>query len=87
MVPSSWPGTYENGCRKLEPNAVHSNRLSVGERLLRELHLKLRDAFLNGEIFYSMKEIRVLADAGASTTTPSGRTPRWGTNLQHRRRG
>ena len=39
---------------------------------------KLRDEFLNGEIFYSMKELRVLAERWrASTTTPSGRTPRW----------
>ena len=35
---------------------------SVGKRLLRELQLEARDEFLNGEIFYSMKEIRVLAE-------------------------
>jgi putative transposase len=34
----------------------------VGERLLRKLQLETRDEFLNGEIFYSMKEIRVLAE-------------------------
>jgi len=28
----------------------------MGERVLRELHGKLRDEFLNGEIFYSLKE-------------------------------
>src|SRR5580698_7478601 len=33
---------------------------------------KLRDEFLNGEIFYSIKELRVWLSAGASTTTPSG---------------
>ena len=37
---------------------------------------KLRDEFLNGEIFYSMKEIRCLWSDAASTTTPSGRTLR-----------
>jgi hypothetical protein len=37
-------------------------RFPVGERLLRKLQLEAtRDEFLNGEIFYSMKEIRVLA--------------------------
>ena len=37
---------------------------------------QLRDELLNGEIFYSMKELCVLAERCASTTTPSGRTPR-----------
>jgi len=48
---------------------------------------KLRDEFLNGEIFYSIKELRVLAEAGVSITTPSGHTPRWVTNHQRRRHG
>ena len=34
----------------------------MGEPLLRELNSKLRDEFLNGEIFYSIKELRVLAE-------------------------
>ena len=46
---------------------------------------KLRDEFLNGEFFYSIKELRVLASAGASTTRPSDHTPRWATGRQHRR--
>ena len=33
----------------------------MGERLLRSFNSKLRDEFLNGEIFYSIKELRVLA--------------------------
>jgi transposase InsO family protein len=37
---------------------------------------KLRDEFLNGEIFYSMKEIRCWQSGGEFTTTPSGHTPR-----------
>ncbi len=42
---------------------VHRTRLSMGERLLRELQLQgLRDEFLNGEIFYSLKEVQVLAE-------------------------
>ena len=48
---------------------------------------KLRDEFLNGEIFYSMKEIRCWRSGGASTTTPSGRTPRWATDHRRRRHG
>jgi Integrase core domain len=34
----------------------------LGERLLRELKLELRDEFLNGEILYSLKEVQVLAE-------------------------
>ena len=41
----------------------------------------------NGEIFYSMKEIRVLAEHGAYTTTPSGHTLRWAINHQPQRLG
>ena len=45
---------------------------------------KLRDEFLNGEIFDSMKELR---SAGASTTTPSGHTLRWAIDHPLRKRG
>jgi transposase InsO family protein len=48
---------------------------------------KLRDEFLNGEIFYSMKELRVLAERCASTTTPSDHTHRWATERQRRLHG
>jgi putative transposase len=34
----------------------------MGERVLRELNSKLRDEFRNGEIFYSLKEVQVLAE-------------------------
>jgi len=34
----------------------------MGERILRIVPLQLRDEFLNGEIFYSIKELRVLAE-------------------------
>jgi hypothetical protein len=44
---------------------------------------KPRDEFLNTEIFYSIKQLRVLANAGAFTTTPSDQTPRWATSRQH----
>ncbi len=57
----------------------------MGELPLREFNSKLRAQLLNGEIFYSMKEIRVLAEGGESTTTPSGRALRWVTG--HRRTG
>ncbi len=43
-------------------DAVHRAWLAVGERLLRASTSKLRDEFLNGEIFYSIKELRVLAE-------------------------
>ena len=34
----------------------------MGERLLRSFNSKLRDEFLNGEIFYSLKEVQVVAE-------------------------
>jgi len=40
---------------------------------------KLRDEFLNGEIFYSMKEIRVLAERCEYTSTRYDHTLRWAT--------
>jgi putative transposase len=45
-----------------QQNTVDRTRLSPGERLLRELNSKLRDEFLNGEIFSSIKELRVLGE-------------------------
>jgi hypothetical protein len=56
---------------------LHIARLTLGERLPRKFHSKLREELLNGEIFYSVKEIRLLVDAGTSTATAPGRTPRW----------
>ena len=38
------------------------------------LNSKLRDEFLKGEIFYSLKECRSWMNAEVFTTTPSGRT-------------
>ena len=40
---------------------------------------KLRDEFLNGEIFYSIKNCVCWPSVGAFTTTPSDRTLRWAT--------
>lgn len=43
-------------------NAVPRTWQALGGRLLRELQFELRDEFLNGEIFYSIKEVRVLTE-------------------------
>ena len=43
-------------------DVVHRTRFAVGERLLRELQLQTQERVLNGEIFFSMKELRVLAE-------------------------
>jgi transposase InsO family protein len=42
---------------------VNRTRLAVEERILRELQLQDARWFLSGEIFYSNKEQRVLADS------------------------
>ena len=45
---------------------------------------KLRDEFLNGEILSTRsRNCACWPDAGASTTTPSGHTPRWVTDHRH----
>ena len=43
-------------------DAVYRTRLSLGERHCESFNSKLKDEFLNGEIFYSIKELRVLAE-------------------------
>jgi hypothetical protein len=43
-------------------DALYRTGKSLGERLLRGFNSKLRDEFLNGEIFYSLKEVQVLAE-------------------------
>jgi len=48
---------------------------------------KLRDEFLIGEIFYSLKEVKVLAERWRATTTPKGRIPRWATDHLRRLHG
>jgi Integrase core domain len=60
MGRSSWPKTCGNGWRTPE------QRLYIGPGAPREsgycesINSKLRDEFLNGEIFYSLKEVQVL---------------------------
>ena len=50
-------------------------KLDVAKRL-KEL-ARMRDEFLNGEIFYSLEEVALRAGRRASTTTPNGDSPRW----------
>jgi len=48
---------------------------------------KLRDEFLNGEIFYSSRKCRSWLNAGGFTTTPSGPTPRLAIAPRHLKPG
>ena len=62
-----WPGVRGQRPAQMagehrSQDTVHRTRLAMGERLLRSFNSKLRDEFLNGEIFYSIKELRVLAE-------------------------
>jgi putative transposase len=43
-------------------NTVHRTRFPMENGYCESFNSKLRDKFLNGEIFYSIKEIRVLAE-------------------------
>ena len=45
---------------------------------------KLRDEFLNGEIFYSLKEAQILTERWRGTTTLCARTRRSGIGHRHR---
>ena len=47
---------------------------------------KLRDELLNAEIFYTLKEAKVLIERCAPTTTPSDHTVHWATDHPLRRR-
>ncbi|GGC73479.1 hypothetical protein GCM10011504_58540 [Siccirubricoccus deserti] len=40
-------------------------------------YARLRDELLNGEVFHTVAEARVLPSTGGGTTTRSGRTHRW----------
>jgi hypothetical protein len=51
-----------------------------------EISQQLRDELLNGEIFYSLKEGRLLSSNGGTTTTLSGRTHRSDIDHQRHRR-
>ncbi len=48
--------------RNRSKDAVHRTRRPWENGYCESFNSKLRDEFLNGEIFYSMKEIRVLAE-------------------------
>ena len=61
------PGVHRPGCAGLDcrgwrPHSVYRAGQPLGERLLRELHAKLRDELLDGEIFYSLGEARVVIE-------------------------
>ena len=51
------------------------------------LNSKMRDEFLNGEIFYSLKEVRVLTERWRATTTPRVHILRRATDRQRRPHG
>jgi putative transposase len=48
---------------------------------------KLRNEFVNGEVFYSLRRCRCWQNAGGFTTTPSAHTLRSAADRQHRKRG
>ena len=53
---------------------------------IESFNARLRDELLDGEIFYSLREARIVIESWRrATTTRSGRTPHLDTSHQHRR--
>ena len=60
-----WAGVHCQGIAEVagesgHEDVVHRAGKSVGERICESFNGKLRDEFLNGEIFYSLKEAQIL---------------------------
>jgi integrase-like protein len=53
--------------------------------MLESFNARLRDELLDGEIFYLLREARIVIDSWRATTTRSGRMPHLDTSHQHRR--
>ena len=63
MAPSSSPAICANGLQTQVQKTLYIEPGSPWENgYCESFNSKLRDEFLNGEIFYSMKEIRILAE-------------------------
>lgn len=61
------PGVRGSGRSRLDQgrrrqDRLHRARVTLGERILRELHARFRDEFLNGEVFYSLREAQILIE-------------------------
>ena len=82
-APSSSPAICANGLRNGDENAYIEPGSPWENGYCESFNSKLRDEFLNGEIFYSMKEVRVLAERWQFITTLSGLTRRW--DIDHQR--
>ncbi len=62
MALSSWPAICANGLQHRCKDTLHGRVFLWENGSCESFNSKLRDEFLNGEIFYSMKEIRILAE-------------------------
>ena len=49
---------------------------------IESFNARLRDELLDGEIFYSLAEARIVIESVGATTTPRGRTDPWDTSRQ-----
>jgi putative transposase len=80
--PRQWLDTTGTKTLYIEPGSPREN--GYGE----SFNSKIRDQFLNGEIFHSMKELLLLAERWRGHyNTVRPHTPRWDINLQHPRNG
>src|ERR1700733_13557500 len=84
MAPSSWRRHFENGSAVgaktayIEPGSPWEN----GN--IESFNRKLRDELLNGEIFYTLNEAKIVIGAWRRhTTIPCDRIHRWATDRQH----
>ena len=71
----------------LAPTAANTCTSSRENGYCEGLNSKLRDEFLDGEIFYTLKEARVLAERRRVYCNTEGQHSSLGTNRQHQRRG
>ena len=82
-VLSSSPGICGNGSPARERRRHISSHEAHGGGYCESFNSKLRDELLNGEIFYSMKEIRVLAATDHRRQRP-GLQRAWGVEMTNK---
>ena len=86
MVLSSWLRLCRTESRVVGAKTAYIAPGSPWENgYVESFNARLRDELLDGEIFYSLREAKVIIESCDGTTTPSGRTARSNTGHPLRR--